>query len=71
MRYPCCESGTNDLVPMNQAIEYSGIEMAVNRQGMLRVRVFDDDGGFTAQDIIEMRNYPLLPKMWHHINFGE
>ena len=35
MRCPYCESGTNDFVPMNQAVEYSGIEMAVNRQGMV------------------------------------
>ena len=31
MKCPYCESGTNDFVPMNQAVEYSGIEMAVNR----------------------------------------
>ena len=62
MRCPYCESGTNDFVPMNQAVEYSGIEMAVNRQGMLRVRVLDDDGGFTTQDIIEIRNCPLCGK---------
>lgn len=60
MRCPYCESGTNDFVPMNQAVEYSGIEMAVNRQGMLRVRVLDDDGSFTTQDIIE--------RCGHHIN---
>ena len=71
MRYPYCESGTNDFAPVNQTIEYSGIEMAVNRQGMLRMRVRDDDGSFTTQDIIEIRNCPLLPKMWHHINFSE
>ena len=59
MRCPYCESGTNDIVPMNQAVEYSGIEMAVNRQGMLRVRVLDNDGSFTTQDIIEIRNCPL------------
>lgn len=35
MKCPYCESGTNDFVPMNQAVEYSGIEMAVNRQGIL------------------------------------
>ena len=35
MKCPYCESGTNDFVPMNQAVEYSGIEMAVNRQGMV------------------------------------
>ena len=56
MKCPYCESGTNDFVPMNQTAEYSGIEMSVNRQGMLRVRVLDDDGGFTTQDIVEIRS---------------
>lgn len=41
MRCPYCETETNDFVPMNQTAEYSGIEMSVNRQGMLRVRVLD------------------------------
>lgn len=76
MKCPYCESGTNDFVPMNQAVEYSGIEIAVNRQGMLRVRVLDDDGSFTTQDIIEIRNCPLCGKRFmkgrcrcgHHIN---
>ena len=62
MKCPYCESGTNDFVPMNQAVEYSGIEMSVNRQGMLRVRVLDDDGGFTTQDIVEIRSCQLCGK---------
>ena len=62
MKCPYCESGTNDFVPMNQTAEYSGIEMSVNRQGMLRVRVLDDDGGFTTQDIVEIRSCPLCGK---------
>lgn len=62
MRKQNCESGTNDFVPMNQTAEYSGIEMSVNRQGMLRVRVLDDDGGFTTQDIVEIRSCPLCGK---------
>lgn len=33
-----------------------------HRQGMLRVRVLDDDGSFTTQDIIEIRNCPLCGK---------
>lgn len=62
MKCPYCESGTNDFVPMNQTAEYSGIEMSVNRQGMLRVRVLDDDGDFTTQDIVEIRSCPLCGK---------
>lgn len=62
MKCPYCESGTNDFVPMNQTAEYSGIEMSVNRQGMLRVRVLDDDGGFTTQDIVEIRSWSAVRK---------
>lgn len=62
MKCPYCESGTNDFVPMNQTAEYSGIEMSVNRQGMLRVRVLDDDGGFTTQDIVEIRSCATVRK---------
>ena len=62
MKCPYCESETNDFVPMNQTVEYSGIDMSVNRQGMLRVRVLDDDGGFTSQDIVEIRHCPLCGK---------
>lgn len=51
MKCPYCESGTNDFVPMNQTAEYSGIEMSVNRQGMLRVRVLDDDGGLQPKTL--------------------
>lgn len=61
---PYCESETNDFIPMNQTAEYSGIEIAVNRQGMLRVRTLDNDGGFTAQDIVEIRSCPLCGKQF-------
>ena len=50
------------MIVENQTAEYSGIEMSVNRQGMLRVRVLDDDGGFTTQDIVEIRSCPLCGK---------
>lgn len=62
MKCPYCESEKNDFVPMNQTAEYSGIEISVNRQGMLRVRVLDDDGSFAAQEIIKIRNCPLCGK---------
>lgn len=56
---PYCESGTNGFKAVNQTAKYSGIEMAVNRQGMLRARVLGDDDGFTTQDIVEIYNCPL------------
>lgn len=59
---PYCECGTNDFEVLNQTAEYSGIELSVNRQGMLRARALDDDGCFPTQDIVEIRYCPLCGK---------
>ena len=53
-----CEGKDNRFVGLNQSTEYSGIEMAVNRQGMLRVRVLDYCGSFTTQDIVNIKYCP-------------
>lgn len=56
---PYCDAETNDFVPINQAVEYSGIEIALNRQGMLRVRVYESgQETFTTQDIVEIKYCP-------------
>ena len=56
---PYCDAKTNDFIPINQAVEYSGIEIALNRQGMLRVRVYESgQETFTAQDIVEIKCCP-------------
>lgn len=62
IKCPYCECDTNDFEVLNQSTEYSGIELAVNRQGMLRARMLDDDGGFSTQDIVEIRYCPLCGK---------
>lgn len=67
MSCPYCEHATNDFLPMNQTIEYSGIEIALNRQGILRVRVLDcsDESptiGLLTQDIVEIKFCPLCGK---------
>lgn len=36
-----CEGENNQFVLFNVSSEYSGIEMALNPQGMFRVRVLD------------------------------
>jgi hypothetical protein len=59
---PYCECGTNEFEVLNQTAEYSGIELSVNRQGMLRARVLDDNGGFLTQDIVKIRYCPLCGK---------
>lgn len=56
---PYCNAETNDFVPINQTVEYSGIEIALNRQGMLRVRVYESgQENFTTQDIVEIKYCP-------------
>ncbi len=59
---PYCESDSNDFVLVNQTTDYSGIEIALNRQGILRVRVFENDEIFTTQDIVELKFCPLCGK---------
>ena len=56
---PYCNAETNDFIPLNQTVEYSGIEIALNRQGMLRVRVYESgQETFTTQDIVEIKCCP-------------
>ena len=56
---PYCDTKTNDFIPINQTVEYSGIEIALNRQGMLRVRVYESgQETFNAQDIVEIKYCP-------------
>ena len=56
---PYCDAETNDFIPLNQTVEYSGIEIALNRQGMLRVRVYESgQETFTTQDIVEIKCCP-------------
>ena len=61
-----CDSNCNDFVVMNQAMEYSGIELAINRQGMLRARYYDVNGDvFETQDIIEIKYCPLCGRKFN------
>ncbi len=64
MSCPYCECESNDFIPMNQTAEYSGIEITVNRQGMLRARCFDFNGDFVTQDIVEIHHCPLCGKQF-------
>ena len=64
MKCPYCDQETNDFVGMNQTAEYSGIEISVSRQGMLRVRVLANDDSFVTQDIIEIHHCSLCGKQF-------
>lgn len=60
--YRCdyCNGKDNRFVRLNKTKDYSGIEMSLNPQGMLRVRVNDDEtGSFTTQDIINVCFCPM------------
>ena len=45
-------------------MEYSGLEMSMNRQGMFRARHYDqfDDGTFTTQDMLQFEFCPYCGK---------
>ena len=56
-----CEHENNDFVVLNETTDYSGIEMALNRQGVLRVRYYEQgkcDLWF-SQDIINVKFCPI------------
>lgn len=60
---PYCEHDNNDFVLLNQTAEYSGVETAMNRQGMLRVRYYGENTEtFLTQDIVEIKYCPLCGK---------
>lgn len=56
-----CEADNNDFVIMNDTTDYSGIEMAINRQGMLRIRYYMYNGThiFESEDIAQIRHCPI------------
>ena len=60
---PYCEADNNDFMPLNQTVEYSGIEISLNRQGMLRVRFYNDVGHiWFSEDIINIVHCPMCGK---------
>lgn len=59
MKCAYCDREDNDFVLLNQTTDYSSIEMALNRQGMLRVRCYiDDNQVWFSQDIVEIKFCP-------------
>jgi hypothetical protein len=58
-----CKAENNDFVQLNDTVDYSGIEISLNRQGMLRVRYYDvNDPDFVTQDIINIKYCPICGK---------
>lgn len=55
-----CENENNDFVLLNDTNMYSGIDIEINRQGFLRVRVLNDEmDSFITQDILSVKYCPI------------
>ena len=62
-----CKAGNNDFVLLNDTNMYSGIDIEINRQGMLRIRVFNDEmDGFVTQDILNVRYCPICGREFNN-----
>ena len=55
-----CEHENNDFVAINETADYSGIEMSLNRQGIFRVRYYEDDSRiWIDEDILAIKFCPI------------
>ena len=57
-----CQSNDNGFFPLNPTLEYSGLEIAFSKTGMIRARHFREysyDSGINTQDFVNINNCPL------------
>jgi hypothetical protein len=55
-----CGRKDNDFVSLNGTVEYGGIEMSLNRQGMLRTRYYEDSSHiWFSEDIVNINFCPI------------
>lgn len=61
-----CEHENNDFVLLNQTVDYSGIEMSLNRQGVLRIRYYEPcEDLFGSQDFINVKFCPMCGRKFN------
>ena len=60
-----CEHENNDFVALNETVNYSGIEMALNKQGMFRVRYYTESGIWFSEDILNINHCPICGKKFN------
>ena len=61
-----CEHENNDFVLLNQTVDYSGIEMSLNRQGVLRIRYYNSyEDLFSSQDFINVKFCPMCGRKFN------
>lgn len=55
-----CEHENNDFITLNATVDYSNIEMAINRQGVFRIRHYTDENQvWFSQDLININFCPV------------
>lgn len=55
-----CKHENNDFVILNTTVDCSNIEMAINRQGMFRIRHYTDENQvWFSQDLININYCPV------------
>lgn len=65
-----CGQRSSAFVPMNNTAPYSGIEIAMNKDGMLRVRYSSENIiGFDSQDIINIDFCPKCGRKFERDNY--
>lgn len=52
----CKGSGFN---PLNDTVDYSGLEIAISSKGMLRVRNYNFKEVFSSQDVVNISFCPM------------
>lgn len=62
----CEPRRNNDFVTMNQTAKYSGIQLAINCQGMLRARYYVNGDTFETQDIVNIKYCPLCGRKFNN-----
>ena len=60
MKCKYCEHENNNFVILNDTKEYSGVEIALNRQGILRVRYYEGYNQlWSMEDIMNIEYCPM------------
>ena len=66
-----CRGAQNAFHNLNITEKYSSVEIAVNRQGMLRVRVFaDEEDTFATQEVININFCPMCGRRFKRSGDG-
>ena len=63
-----CSCEDNGFIALNDTRIYSGIDLSLNRQGMLRARYYDDEDNLISEDIVNLAYCPNCGKRFDNGN---